>query len=73
MNEDRREFLKKLAQGSIYAVPLIHSLVAPKGLEAGGGMGSGGGMMAMQTIEDVGTSGFGPQAPWSRPPPGGDD
>jgi len=70
MNEDRREFLKKLAQGSIYAVPLIHSLVAPEGLEAGGGK-SMGAMMGMQTIEDVGTSGFGTPAPWSKPPPGG--
>lgn len=74
MKPDRREFLKRLAKGSLYAAPLIHSLAAPEGLAAGGGgtgkvMGMGG--MGMQTTETLGTSGFGTQAPWSRPPPGG--
>lgn len=76
MTEDRRDFLKRLAKGSLYAVPVIHSLAAPRGLSAGGvesqkEMGMGG--MGMQTTETLGTSGFGRPAPWSRPPPGGGD
>jgi hypothetical protein len=28
-NEDRREFIKKLAKGTAYAAPVVHSLAAP--------------------------------------------
>jgi hypothetical protein len=79
MSDGRREFLKKMAQGTVYAVPLIYSLTAPRGLAGQGGdtmeKGTSTGKNKhehtnMQTIEDLGTSGFSPAPPWSKPPGG---
>ncbi len=38
-SEDRRAFIKKLAQGTAYATPVVHSLAAPLDL-VGQGKGS---------------------------------
>jgi len=66
-DQDRREFLKKLAKTAAYTAPVVYSLAAPielLGLVKGdksGGMG-----MAPPATQEP-TSG---DAPWDRPPPG---
>ena len=82
MNDDRREFLKKMAQGAVYAVPLIHSLAAPRSLRA---QNQGGDTKddtkgtstdknqvwsGMQAIEPTPSTGFSIDPPWSKPPGG---
>ncbi len=65
---DRRQFLKKLAQGSIYAVPVVSTLLAPRLVSAQASqmmmMGGGGMMGSMAQQRHL------PEAPWFRPPPG---
>lgn len=67
-SEDRRAFIKKLAQGTAYAAPVVHSLAAPLDLVGQGkssehkketGAGTTAGQESPQT-----TSPF-------PPPPGG--
>ena len=77
---DRRQFLKKLAQGSIYAVPVVSTLLAPRlvGAQASqmmmmGGGGMMGGMTSGMTSGMMGGMAQQrnlPEAPWFRPPPG---
>ncbi len=74
-DEQRREFLKKLAKGAIYAAPVIHSMTAP--LEVAGqgsstshktdhgNMGHGKGGASPASGPSLG----GP-SPGSQPPPG---
>lgn len=79
--EGRRVFLKTLARGALYSIPVVHTLAAPEGVVAQGkstqkkmgmqGMGMGMGMGNNQSIEDLGATNFGPAAPWSMTPPGG--
>ncbi|UCF40655.1 MAG: hypothetical protein JSW43_13175 [Gemmatimonadota bacterium] len=71
---DRREFLKKLAKTAAYAAPVVYSLAAP--IELGGvqmaskkppmGMTAGATQSAPGGAQQPGG-----QAPWERPPPGG--
>jgi hypothetical protein len=65
-NKSRREFLKKLARGSLYAAPVVATLVTPQSLSARWGMGSGkgGGMGKGMQVRQL------PDAPWFKPPPG---
>ena len=74
--EDRRAFLKKLAKGTVYAAPVVHSLAAPLDLVGQGkssehkhqGMlgataSPGGSSLTQQT--DIGAP-----PPGQQPPPG---
>ncbi|MFP3947791.1 MAG: hypothetical protein ACLFWG_03605 [Longimicrobiales bacterium] len=75
MTETRREFLVKIAKGSVYSAPVIRTLAAPEGLSAqanpseksggksGGGWGKGQNAPAPTTDFQ-----FGPSAPWSNDP-----
>jgi hypothetical protein len=71
-DQDRREFLKKLAKTAAYAAPVVYSLAAPVEL-IGEGMSSvhhppsSGATQAAPS----GTQQPGGEAPWERPPPGG--
>ena len=65
IDQSRREFLKKLARGSLYAAPVVATLVTPKSVSAGAAaMGSGMDPMAMMQNRQL------PDAPWFKPPPG---
>ncbi len=72
-DRSRREFLKKLARGSVYAAPVVSTLLAPRSAGArvqmgGSGMGMDGGMaggMAGAQQRHL------PDAPWFKPPPDG--
>ena len=74
--QSRRDFLKQLATGTVYAAPVVSTLVAPRsasGLVQMMGDVSGKMMMGM---DDGGAMGMGqqrnlPQAPWGKRPPGG--
>ena len=84
MNDDRRDFLKKMAKGAVYAVPLIHSLAAPGRLAGQGGgqdpddmkdskgtsTDKNQGWSGMAIIEQPVETGFSPAPPWSKPPGG---
>lgn len=73
MTETRREFLIKMAKGSVYSAPVIRTLTAPDGLSAqanpseksGGKTGGGWGQNAPSPSTDFQ---FGPSAPWSNDP-----
>lgn len=73
MTETRREFLIKIAKGSVYSAPVIRTLSAPERLSAqanpsekSGGKAGGGGFM---TGQDPTTNfQFGRSAPWSGNP-----
>jgi len=75
--QSRRDFLKQLATGTVYAAPVVSTLVAPRsasGLVQMMGDVSGKNMMGMD--DDGGMGGMGqqrnlPQAPWGKRPPGG--
>ena len=68
-DQDRREFLEKLAKTAVYTAPVVYSLAAPTELiglvkgDKSGGMDMG--MAAPATTEPTGGD-----APWDRPPPG---
>ena len=69
-DQSRKEFLKKLARGSIYAAPVVSTLLTPRSVSAqasqammGAGPPGGGNMGGMQEQSL-------PAAPWSKPPPG---
>jgi hypothetical protein len=71
-DQDRREFLKKLAKTAAYAAPVVYSLAAPVELIGQGSSSehkhpSSG---ATQSAPS-GTQQPGGEAPWERPPPGG--
>jgi hypothetical protein len=79
MTDDRRAFLKKVAKGSLYAVPVIRTVATPPELAAlaaqqasmkgmgNDNMGGGGNFVA-----PAGAGGPGPtsSAPWAKPPGG---
>ena len=75
---DRREFLRRMAAGAAFVAPVVHTLVAPRGLTAqgssntgkGGGGGTGGGGKNMLTVEPQGSTAPGSKAPWEVAPPG---
>ena len=68
-DQSRREFLKKLARGSLYTAPVVATLVTPRSVSAGSnsgmssGKGGGGGNRMAQQRQL-------PDAPWFKPPPG---
>ena len=67
-DQDRREFLKKLAKTAAYTAPVVYSLAAPielVGLVKDAMSGMDMGMAAPATTEPTGGD-----APWDRPPPG---
>jgi len=61
---DRREFLKKLAKGAVYAAPVVYSIAAPVDL-----VGQGKGSQHMHTTATTATPPPGQNA--FPPPPGG--
>ncbi|NIP60932.1 MAG: hypothetical protein GWM92_20940 [Gemmatimonadetes bacterium] len=74
--ESRREFLLKLAQGAVYAAPVVRTLTAPesvagqvtpskkKGWDMTGALQAPTGPSSSQSPQ----SGFGPPAPWTKNP-----
>jgi hypothetical protein len=68
--QNRREFLKKLAKTAVYAAPVVHTLAAPIDL-VGQGQSTGhkppGHSAAFQPQQQPTTD---PQPPWQQPPPG---
>ena len=66
-DDERREFLKKLAKSAVYAAPVIKSFAVPAELlgqgMASGMMMMGGGMMGGLVAPAA-------PAPWDEPPPG---
>lgn len=70
-HESRREFLKRLAHGTVYAAPLVITVAAPPGL-AGQGKASQHkppGVSNLQTQQAPGESPY-PPPPGRTPPPG---
>ena len=63
--QDRREFLKKLAKTAVYTAPVVYSLAAPIEL-MGGGKASEHHTSAPAATQQPSTG----DAPWDRPPPG---
>lgn len=66
-DETRREFLLRLARGTVYAAPVVRTLAAPERLAGQAnpsqkGMGKMKGLM-MAPSSDL-SPGFGPSAPW---------
>jgi len=70
MAETRREFLIKIAKGSVYSAPVIRSLAAPDGLSAQANPSQKGknDWAMKRTNEPTTDFQFGPPAPWSRNP-----
>ena len=69
--QNRRDFLKQLATGTIYAAPVVSTLVAPRSASGQGmvkpspkdmGMDMGMGMGQQRNLS---------KAPWGKRPPGG--
>lgn len=60
---DRREFLKKLAKGAVYAAPVMHSIAAPVDL-----LGQG---QSSQHKHQSTTTATPPPGPSAFPPPPG--
>lgn len=72
-DQSRREFLKKLAQGSIYTAPVVSTLLAPplaNGQALPSQMMMMGVEMGMNEMTGRGSPTGLAQAPWSKPPPG---
>lgn len=74
---DRREFLKRLAQGTAYAAPIIYSMVLPERLMASHkpshqppGMGAAVLAEPTPTGDPIAPSPATEPAPWDAPPPG---
>ena len=68
-DQSRKEFLKKLAQGSIYAAPVVSTLLTPRSVsaqESQAMMGAGPPPMGMGGMQERNL----PDAPWFKPPPG---
>ena len=64
-DQSRKEFLKKLAQGSIYTAPVVSTLLAPRSVSAQGSPpGMPPPMSGMAQQRNL------PDAPWFKPPPG---
>ena len=69
-DQSRRDFLKNLARGSVYAAPVVLTLLAPRSASAQGGMGSPPAMMDPPPMGGMAQQRNLPDAPWFRPPPG---
>ncbi len=80
MDASRREFLIKLAKGTVYAAPLVVTLSVPESLTAqapasqkmGGGSkgkGMGGGGAGGAAPSGSSAPATGPTPPWAAPPP----
>ncbi len=76
-SEDRREFIKKIAKGMVYAAPVIVSMSAPKVVMASHKPGHTGMTMGMPspiqdqlTDQSTGTARTSPRSPGAIPPPG---
>ena len=65
--EDRREFIKKLAKGTAYAAPVVHSLAAPLDLV---GQGQSSQHKKTNTVAAPGAGGITQQQQIGAPPPG---
>jgi hypothetical protein len=68
-DQDRREFLKKLAKTAAYTAPVVYSLAAPIEL-VGGGVSSQKMMGVAPAGQQPSTEPSTGDAPWDRPPPG---
>ncbi len=68
-DQSRREFLKKLARGSLYTAPVVATLVTPRSV-SGSGKGKGGMSSGMSGGMGMGQQRQLPDAPWFKPPPG---
>ena len=64
-DQSRKEFLKKLAHGSIYAAPVVSTLLAPPSVNAQG-QESQKMIMMMGMAQQRNL----PDAPWFKPRPG---
>jgi len=72
-DHDRREFLKKLAKTAAYTAPVVYTLAAPidlLGVQKASMHKPPMGGAATQSAPG-GAQQPGGQAPWERPPPGG--
>ena len=72
-SEDRREFIKKIAKGMVYAAPVIVSMSAPKVVMASHMPGHNPPPMAPiadQPDPSTGTTRLGGRSPREIPPPG---
>lgn len=73
--QDRRDFLKRLAKAAVYAAPVVHSLAAPADV-----LGQSwtehhpktSGLEQQPQQQPTTTTQPGGEAPWQREPPGGD-
>jgi hypothetical protein len=65
--QSRKECLKKLAQGSIYAAPVVSTLLAPRSVNA---QGQGQESQAMEMQMQMAQQRNLPDAPWCKPLPG---
>lgn len=74
--QSRREFLRKLARGSVYAAPLVSTLLAPR---SANGQARPSQMMMMMMMMEMLPMNFMragarpqhlPSAPWFKRPPG---
>lgn len=74
--QDRRDFLKRLAKSAVYAAPVVYSLAAPADV-LGQGWTRHHPKMAttfeqQQPQQPTTTTQPGGDAPWEREPPGGE-
>ncbi len=72
MADDRRAFLKKVAKGTIYSVPVIRTLSTPlelAGVQQPSMVDMGGGMPGA-LVAPTPTLGGTSTAPWAKPPGG---
>jgi len=65
-DQSRREFLKKLARGSLYTAPVVATLVTPRSV-SGSGKGKGGMSSGMSGGMGMGQQRQLPDAPWFKP------
>ncbi len=65
-DQDRREFLKKLARTAAYTAPVVYSLAAPIELVGQGSSSEHKPPMGAPATQEPSTG----DAPWDRPAPG---
>ena len=68
---DRREFLKKLAKGAVYAVPVVVSLAAPVDVAGQGGSSQHHSHLQAAPTTDEKLNPTPQQPPWQKNPPPG--
>ncbi len=68
-HKSRREFLKEVTRSSLYAAPVVVTLVTPRSVSARRAASGMGDMSMSMDMGGMGQQRQLPHAPWFKPPP----